>query len=90
MPTRARYARGSDDVHCRIHRTFQTTLDYVVVGRTLSLVESPHSKGQHYYYYYFICHPTIPDESNQTFIRHDDTVLLPGRMHPEHKPTVGS
>ena len=36
-------------------------------------------------YYYFICHPTFPDESNQTFIRHDDTVLLPGRMHPEHK-----
>ena len=29
-------------------------------------------------YYYFICHPTIPDESNQTFIRHDDTVLFPG------------
>ena len=39
-------------------------------------------------YCYFICHPTIPDESNQTFIRHDDTVLLPERMHPEHKPTV--
>ena len=28
------------------------------------------------------------DESNQTFIRHDDTVLLPERMQPEHKPTV--
>ena len=33
----------------------------------------------------FFCHP---DESNQTFIRHDDTVLLSERMHPEHKPTV--
>ena len=39
-------------------------------------------------YYYFFCHPTIPDESNQIFIRYDDTVLFPGRMHPEHKPTV--
>ena len=39
-------------------------------------------------YYYFVCHPTIPDESNQTFIRYNDIVLLPGRMHPEHKPTA--
>ena len=43
-----------------------------------------------YFYFYFVCYPTIADESNQTFIRHDDAVLLPERMHPEHKPTVCS
>ena len=45
----------------------------VLRGKLLPLVNG---------YYYFVCHPTISDESNQTFIRHDDIVLLPGRMHP--------
>ena len=42
-------------------------------------------------YKYFVCHPTIADESNQTFIRHDDMLyysFLPERMHPEHKPAT--
>ena len=58
-------------------------------ARAHTVPEAPRGRGHAaYVLLLFICHPTNPDESNQTFIPHDDTVLLPGRMHPEHKPTV--
>ena len=39
-----------------------------------------------FYYTTFHLPSDIADESNQTFIRHDDAVLLQERMHSEHKP----
>ena len=44
-----------------------------------------------YYYYYFICRRQF--QMNPTKPSFDMTILyilLPGRMHPGHKPTVGS
>ena len=46
--------------------------------------KSENNRGVHYYYYYLVCHPTMADESNQAFIRHDDAVLLPERMYWVH------
>ena len=93
LPPFCRVMRRARSNHT-IYTTLPSSATYHPTNRLVFQIGSKISKYRIHLTYSILfsillfCHPTIADESNQTFIRHDDTVLLSEQMHPEHKPTV--